>query len=91
MVLGHREELLSPGLTASGMNWLITPPAGEFEAVAVIRYRHPGVRARITPRGDGSVLVEFATPQSAVAPGQVVAFYDGDRVLGGGWIEARIK
>ena len=91
VVLGHREELLSPGLTASGMNWLITPPAGEIEAAAVIRYRHPGVRARITPQGDGSVQVAFATPQSAVAPGQAVAFYDGDRVLGGGWIEARMK
>jgi tRNA-specific 2-thiouridylase len=91
VVLGHREELLSPGLTASGMNWLITPPAGAIEAAAVIRYRHPGVRARITPRGDGSVQVAFATPQSAVAPGQAVVFFDGDRVLGGGWIEARMK
>ena len=91
VVLGHREALLSPGLVASRMNWLITPPAGEIEAAAVIRYRHPGVRARITPQGDGSVQVAFQTPQSAVAPGQAVAFYDGDRVLGGGWIESRIK
>jgi tRNA-uridine 2-sulfurtransferase len=92
VVLGHRQELLSPGLTASQMNWLITPPAGEIEAVAVIRYRHPGVPARITPGGDGEVTVAFATPQSAVAPGQAVAFYDdGDRLLGGGWIEARIR
>jgi tRNA-specific 2-thiouridylase len=90
VVLGHREELLASGLTAAGMNWLITPPAGEIEAAAVIRYRHPGVRARITPRGDGSVQVTFETPQPAVAPGQAVAFYNGDRVLGGGWIEARI-
>jgi tRNA-specific 2-thiouridylase len=35
--------------------------------------------------------VTFETPQSAVAPGQAVVFYDGDRVLGGGWIEERIK
>jgi tRNA-specific 2-thiouridylase len=91
VVLGHRQELLSPGLTASQMNWLITPPAGDLEAVAVIRYRHPGVRALITPGGDGEVKVAFATPQSAVAPGQAVAFYDHDRLLGGGWIEARIK
>jgi tRNA-specific 2-thiouridylase len=91
VVLGHREELLSPGLTASRMNWLIPPPEGEIEAFAVIRYRHPGVRARITPRGAGEVEVAFATPQSAVAPGQAVAFYDGERLLGGGWIEARIK
>jgi tRNA-specific 2-thiouridylase len=49
------------------------------------------VPARITPQGGGSVQVAFATPQSAVAPGQAVAFYDRDRVLGGGWIEARMK
>ncbi len=91
VVLGYRGELYSSGLLASQMNWLITPPTSEFEAVAVIRYRHPGVRARITLLGPGDVQVEFATPQSAVAPGQAVAFYDGDQVLGGGWIEARIK
>jgi tRNA-uridine 2-sulfurtransferase len=91
VVLGFRPELLSPGLTASRVNWLIPPPAGEIEALAVIRYRHPGVRARITPRGAGEVQVDFAAPQAAVAPGQAVAFYDRDRLLGGGWIEARIK
>jgi tRNA-uridine 2-sulfurtransferase len=91
VVLGPREELLSPGLVASQVNWLIPPPAGEIEAVAVIRYRHPGVQARIIPRSGGLVEVIFAAPQSAVAPGQALAFYDGDRVLGGGWIEARMK
>jgi tRNA-specific 2-thiouridylase len=90
IVLGHRQELFFAGLTASRMNWLMAPPAGELEAVAVIRYRHPGVRARITPQGAG-VRVLFATPQSAVAPGQALVLYDGDRVLGGGWIENRLK
>jgi tRNA-specific 2-thiouridylase len=89
VVLGHRADLTSPGLVASHLNWLIAPPAEDLEAVAVIRYRHPGVRARITPSGEGLVQVVFETPQSAVAPGQAVVFYDGDRVLGGGWIEER--
>ena len=91
VVLGYRADLFSPGLVASRLNWLIDPPAGDLEALAVIRYRHPGVRARITPLGEGSVQVIFEPPQSAVAPGQAVVFYDGDRVLGGGWIEARMK
>lgn len=91
VLLGHRAELFASGLLASGMNWLIEPPRADFEAVAVIRYRHPGVRARITLRDSDEVQVEFETPQSAVAPGQAVVFYDRDRVLGGGWIEARIN
>lgn len=91
VVLGHRAELFSSGLLASQMNWLIDPPAADFEAVAVIRYRHPGVRARITLRDSDEVLVEFEIPQSAVAPGQAVVFYDHDRVLGGGWIEERVR
>jgi len=91
VVLGQRQELFSPGLMASRMNWLITPPVGDLEAVAVIRYRHPGVRARISPRVPDGVRVVFERPQSAVAPGQAVVFYDRDRVLGGGWIEKRIK
>ncbi len=91
VVLGHRQDLSSPGLIASRLNWLIEPPAGDFEAVAVIRYRHPGVPARITPLSDRGVRVVFATPQAAVAPGQAVAFYHRDRLLGGGWIEARLK
>jgi tRNA-specific 2-thiouridylase len=91
VVLGHRPELFSAGLMASGVHWLIPPPAGVLEAVAVIRYRHPGVAAQISPEGPGRVRVIFAAPQSAVAPGQAVVFYEGDRVLGGAWIEARIK
>ena len=39
---------------------------------------------------DGGARVVFAEPQSAVTPGQAVVFYDGERVLGGGWIERAI-
>jgi tRNA-uridine 2-sulfurtransferase len=92
VVLGHRQEIMSPGLVAVELNWLIDPPTGELEAQAVIRYRHPGVAARITPLNPATARVIFATPQSAVAPGQAVVFYDErDRVLAGGWIEERMK
>jgi tRNA-specific 2-thiouridylase len=69
------------------VNWLIAPPAGEIYARAVIRYRHPGVAAHIFPDNSGGVRVIFETSQTAVAPGQAVAFYEGERLLGGGWIE----
>ncbi len=90
VVIGTREELMASGLLASGVNWLIDPPAGPWEAQAVIRYRHPGVSALITPVGENEVKVIFASPQAAVAPGQAVVFYHGDQVLGGAWIKASL-
>ncbi len=91
LVVGPKAELLAAGLRALQPNWLIPPPEEAFTATAVIRYRHPGVEAEIQPQGDGAVRVRFATPQAAVAPGQAVAFYDGDRLLGGAWIDAALK
>jgi tRNA-specific 2-thiouridylase len=90
VVLGRRPELLAAGLLASRVNWLIPPPEGDLEAQAVIRYRHPGVLAQVTPLDSGAVQVMFATPQAAVAPGQAVVLYRDDQVLGSAWIEARI-
>lgn len=89
VVLGPRAETYSSGLLAGRLHWLINPPAQELEVTAVIRYRHPGVAARLLPLGSGQARVIFATPQTAVAPGQAVAFYHEDRLLGGGWIEER--
>jgi tRNA-specific 2-thiouridylase len=87
VVVGDPEELLAPGLVASGVNWLTEPAVEPVSCTAKIRYRHPGVAATVIPLPDGGARVEFAEPQSAVAPGQAVVFYDGTRVLGGGWIE----
>lgn len=91
VVVGRRPELLSSGLVASQVNWLIDPPAAELEAQAVIRYRHPGVSARLILSGPNQVKVIFAAPQAAAAPGQAVAFYRNDRLLAGAWIEERIR
>jgi tRNA-specific 2-thiouridylase len=87
VVLGDREDLLATGLVASRVNWLIDPPAGEMRCVAKIRYRNAGTPAAVTAAADGGARVTFDHPQPAVTPGQAVVFYDGSRVLGGGWIE----
>jgi tRNA-specific 2-thiouridylase len=91
VVLGDREELLTSGLRASAVNWLDEPPMGELRCLAKIRYRHAPAPAVVTPTSDGGVRVLFAQPQSAVTPGQAVVFYDGTRVLGGGWIEEALS
>jgi tRNA-specific 2-thiouridylase len=87
VVVGDAEDLFSPGLEASRMNWLIDPPAVPTECTAKIRYRHSGAEAVVTATPDGGATVRFAEPQSAVTPGQAVTLYAGTRVLGGGWIE----
>jgi tRNA-specific 2-thiouridylase len=91
VVIGPKRELYSPGLRARGMNWLIEPPERELIVTAVIRYRHPGVEAVLKPLNSGQVEVVFAVPQTAVSPGQTVAFYDGHCLLGGAWIEERLE
>ena len=88
VVVGDREELLSSGLIASRANWLLdAPPEAPIACSAKIRYRHAAAPATVTALPDGVASVRFAEPQSAITPGQAVVFYDGARVLGGGWIE----
>src|SRR5205807_5967739 len=87
VVVGRREELLATELWASAVNWLCEPPAEPLECTAKIRYRHAGTPAVVSSLPGEQAHVIFREPVSAVTPGQAVVFYDGDRVLGGGWIE----
>jgi tRNA-specific 2-thiouridylase len=91
VVVGGREELLASGLLASRVNWLRDAPASNsVPCLAKIRYRHTPAPATVTLLvGDGA-RVDFQESQSAITPGQAVVFYEGDRVLGGGWIEQAI-
>jgi tRNA-uridine 2-sulfurtransferase len=91
VVVGGKDELLAAGLVASRVNWLTpAPPAGPLACAAKIRYRHTAAAATVAALPDGGARVAFAEPQSAVTPGQAVVFYDGPRVLGGGWIERAV-
>ena len=91
VVVGDEDALLSSGLRASEVNWLIDAPATPLACTAKIRYRHAGVPATVTATPDGGAEVRFDALQPAVTPGQAVAFYDGTRVLGGGWIERAVS
>jgi tRNA-specific 2-thiouridylase len=88
VVVGDREELLATGLVATEVNWLLeATPAATRACQVKIRYRHTPAPGTVTALPDGTARVRFDAPQSAVTPGQAVVFYDGPRVLGGGWIK----
>jgi tRNA-uridine 2-sulfurtransferase len=87
VVIGTRDELGRLELTANQANWLADPPATSFSCQVKIRYNSRLVPAEVTLDGPDRFAVRFTDPQFGVAPGQAAVCYDGDRVLGGGWIE----
>ena len=88
VVVGPRSALESAGLETGPVNWLMPgPPAAGTPVEVKIRYHHRPAAARVYPRADGAARVRFDAPQPAVTPGQLCAFYQGDRCLGGATIE----
>lgn len=88
VTVGPKEALERADLTASRVNWIagVAPEPGA-RITARIRHRHREAAAAVDPIGPDRARVAFDEPQSAVAPGQAVVFYDGDVVVGGGWID----
>ena len=88
VTVGPREALELSSLRASGVNWIAgTPPSPGTRVTAQIRHRHREAAATITPGENQTVDVMFDEPQQAVAPGQACVMYQGDVVVGGGWID----
>jgi tRNA-specific 2-thiouridylase len=87
VVVGTAEELKREELTADRANWLVDPPTGPIECEVKIRYLSKPAPATVTALAGGRLHVRMHEPRSGVAPGQACVCYDGDRVLGGGWIE----
>jgi tRNA-specific 2-thiouridylase len=87
VMLGNRAALRRRSLVARRLNFLDDPPPATFRAEVKIRHHHPAAPASVELGHDDSALVTFDEPQSAVAPGQAAVFYDGEAVIGGGWID----
>jgi tRNA-uridine 2-sulfurtransferase len=88
VIVGRKEDLMSRSLITRDVNWLSIDPLQEPRQVQVkIRNKHVAAQATLMPAGESSVEVLFDEAQRAVTPGQAAVFYDGELVLGGGWID----
>lgn len=89
VIVGPREALAASSLVMNECNWLIDGgDAGEMDAYAKIRSTTAPEPIKITRAGGGFAQVRFENPEYGVSPGQACVVYDGDRVLGGGWIKS---
>ena len=90
VVVGPADRLLVGEFEAHNVNWVsIAPPAKPLSCGVQIRYNSTPKSATVTISGRFSVHVAFDEPQRAVTPGQCAVLYDGDTVLGGGWIAGK--
>jgi tRNA-specific 2-thiouridylase len=88
IVIGTKDDLRRDRLTASGANFIGIPKLNKpMKVTAKIRYNDPGAEGIASPLSDDRFEIVFNQPRVAVTPGQAVVLYDGDTVLGGGWID----
>ncbi|MBL0034396.1 MAG: tRNA 2-thiouridine(34) synthase MnmA [Flavobacteriales bacterium] len=87
VVLGAKEQLNKQKMWVRRPNFVKLPALnGEIEAVIKVRYKDKGTTGTLSMDGE-RVLVEFHAPVTGIAPGQSAVFYDGDDVIGGGFID----
>jgi tRNA-specific 2-thiouridylase len=92
VIVGNAEDLVSEEFEIDRVNWQPAAGVGDpghegaLEVTVKIRYSHPGTRATLTPLDQDRARLRLHEPQKAVTPGQAAVFYEGDIVLGGGWI-----
>src|SRR6266478_2118068 len=87
VVVGDADDLVVDEFEIDRVNWIALDRSSEVADVTIkIRYSHPGTPATLTPLENGRARIRLREPQRAVTPGQAAVFYDGDLVLGGGWI-----
>jgi tRNA-uridine 2-sulfurtransferase len=87
VTIGEGAETTSHTMRTRGLNWISVPELiGEMEVRVKIRHRHEPAWAILRRADSNEVEALFHEPQRAVTPGQAAVFYDGDEVVGGGWI-----
>lgn len=92
LIVGEEREVYGDTFIVNTLNWInFQEVTSSLSAQVKIRYNHPGSEAVISPKEKGEVEVKFKSPQKAITPGQAAVFYDGETVMGGGWIKEVIK
>ncbi len=87
VIVGPKGSLMESEISVRELNWLGAPlDGGPREVTVKLRSMQEAVPASIRSDGEGSALVTLSAAQAGVAPGQACVAYDGERVLGGGWI-----
>ena len=90
VIVGDADDLACDEFEIDRVNWHpvagIDDPGRPREATVKIRYSHPGTPANVTPLENNRARIRLHEAQRAVTPGQAAVFYDGEVVLGGGWI-----
>jgi len=87
IVVGNQDELYSRTLRARRVNLIsVAELTGQMRVSVKIRHKHQPAPAIIESSGPDEIVVTFDEPQRAITPGQAAVFYDGDVVVGGGWI-----
>lgn len=88
IVIGPREDVMRSNMLVADMNWISGEPLPDvFDAACQVRYQHRPAECKVAVQAGGVCKVEFREPQFAVTPGQLAVFYDGEIVIGGGWIK----
>jgi tRNA-specific 2-thiouridylase len=87
VIVGDADDLVCDEFEIDRTNWIAQDLSNEELDVTVkIRYSHPGTFATVTPLEDHRARIRLHEPQRAVTPGQAAVIYQGDVVIGGGWI-----
>lgn len=86
LTVGAKKDLLSSECKVVEINWIGKEPILPMAVHTRVRYRSKEAPSMVFPQGKSAAMVRFKNPQTAVTPGQGAVFYQGDEILGGGWI-----
>src|SRR5205823_4864118 len=92
VIVGEAEDLICDEFEIDNVNWIVERPTTsmtsipQIQCTVKIRYNHPGTNATVLSLENDRARIRLHEPQRAVTPGQAAVIYDGDVVLGGGWI-----